>query len=145
MVFMVSCFIDSFAYITGSILKGPKLCPKISPKKTWTGAVGGLFGGMTGALLALMLLVREGSNLQAFLTHRIGDTVAVQLVFVAVGLVGAVITQVGDIYASYFKRKTGIKDFGTYLPGHGGAMDRLDGISFNAVFMFFTFILIAFA
>ena len=145
MVFMISCFSDTFAYMTGFALRGPKLCPKISPNKTISGAIGGLFGGVTGALLALIIMAQSGSPVQALLTDKIGDTVAVQLVFVALGFFGSVVTQVGDIYASWIKRRTGIKDYGSFLPGHGGAMDRLDGICFNALFIYLSFAIMVFA
>jgi len=148
LVFVISAFTDTFAYLTGRALKGPKLFPKkfqyISPKKTIAGAVGGLFGGVVGALLVVLVCVMDGSLLQIFLTNRIGGTVAVQFAFVAIGLAGSIVTQLGDLYASWTKRRAGIKDFGNYLPGHGGAMDRLDGHAWNAVFIFFTFMLLVF-
>ncbi|MDR0462592.1 MAG: phosphatidate cytidylyltransferase [Christensenellaceae bacterium] len=139
LVFMVTCLTDTFAYTVGMAMRGPALLPKkfqyISPKKTISGGIGGLFGGMTGALLTLMIVVREGTPLQVFLTDKIGESTAVQLAFIAIGLVGAIISTIGDLYASFIKRRVGIKDYGNYLPGHGGAMDRLDGISFNSVFI----------
>jgi phosphatidate cytidylyltransferase len=86
--------------------------------------------------------VRNNSLLQKYLTEHIGGTVAVQCLFIVVGLAGAIITQCGDLYASWIKRRAGVKDYGSFLPGHGGAMDRLDGICFNSVFIFITFMLI---
>lgn len=142
MVFMISCFTDTFAYLVGNMFKGPKLCPKISPKKTISGFIGGVFGGIIGALLTILIFIPNGSSLQTYLTNRIGGTVEVQCVFIALGLVGALFTQLGDIYASIIKRKAGVKDYGNYLPGHGGAMDRLDGISFNSMLVFITFLLL---
>ena len=148
LVFMISCFTDTFAYMVGMVMRGPKLLPKklsyISPKKTISGAVGGIFGGMVGALLALLIVVRDGSNLQILLDEKIGDSLTVQLVFMAIGAAGAIISTIGDLYASWLKRRTGIKDFGNYLPGHGGAMDRLDGIAFNAFFLWFLFMMVIF-
>ena len=144
LVFMVSCFSDTFAYITGRILKGPKLCPKISPGKTISGFVGALFGGVIGALLTLLIVVRDGSLLQVFLTEQIGDSAAVQLTFAFLGFFGAMLTHAGDIYASWLKRRCNIKDFGKILPGHGGVMDRFDGISWNAVFVFLVFLIFVF-
>jgi len=147
MVFVTSCLSDTFAYIVGRTFRGPKLFPKkyqwISPGKTISGLIGALFGGIVGAMLVLLVMTTD-PLLQIFLTNQIGDSVTVQLAFVGIGLAGAIITHMGDIYASWLKRKTGIKDFGNLLPGHGGAMDRLDGISWNAVFMFFVFLIIIF-
>ena len=142
LVIMISCFTDTCAYATGLSLKGPKLCPRLSPKKTISGAIGGLFGGMLGAIFALLILTTN-VPLQDYLMNRIGGTMLVQLVFICIGLVGSVLTQAGDLWASYIKRRAGIKDYAKYLPGHGGAMDRLDGISFNAAFIFLVFFIIA--
>ena len=144
LVFAIAAFTDIFCYTVGKILKGPKICPKISPNKTITGFIGGLFGGIIGSLVVLLALSANG-QIQEFLTQRIGNAVAVNLTFIAIGLVGAFITQMGDWYASYIKRKNDIKDFGTILPGHGGLMDRFDGIAFNAAFIFFVMMIIVFA
>ena len=152
LVFVISCFTDTCAYLVGmsaSALakqrgKEPrKLCPKISPKKTWAGFIGGLFGGVLGTLLLLLIFSTNGT-LAAFLTDRMGNAKVVQLAFIGIGIAGSIINQAGDIYASWLKRKVGIKDFGRYLPGHGGAMDRLDGISWNAAFIFITMMLVTF-
>ena len=145
LVFVTSWFSDTFAYFTGKVLKGPKLLPQkfnyISPNKTITGFIGALFGGIVGALVTILILVQDGSMIQAFFTDKIGNNIQVQLVFIAIGLCSAIVTHAGDLYASWLKRKCGIKDFGNYLPGHGGAMDRLDGITFNALFIWFTFMI----
>jgi len=147
LVFVISAFTDTCAYVVGSLLRGPKLLPKkinyISPKKTISGSIGGILGGWLGALI-LLLIFSAGSEFSDFMTLKIGDATAVMIVFSAIGILGSIATQIGDIYASYIKRKHNIKDFGTYLPGHGGAMDSLDGISFNAVFIFISMLIIVF-
>jgi phosphatidate cytidylyltransferase len=147
LVFAISCCTDSFAYCVGHTFKGPKLCPKISPKKTISGAIGGLFGGVVGTCATLMILLGWGESdkpLNNYLMGQIGGGyMAVQLLFVCIGIVGSILTQAGDIYASWIKRRAGIKDYGNFLPGHGGAMDRLDGVSWNAMFIFITFAIIA--
>jgi CDP-diglyceride synthetase len=142
LVIMISCFTDTCAYLTGLTLKGKKLCPKVSPKKTISGAIGGLFGGIIGALLTVLFLTLN-LPLQLYLTARIGGTWEVQLVFIGIGLVGSIMTQAGDLWASWIKRRAGIKDYGKFLPGHGGAMDRLDGICFNSAFIFLVFMFLA--
>jgi phosphatidate cytidylyltransferase len=142
LVFIISAFTDIFAYAVGLTFRGPKLAPKISPKKTISGAVGGLFGGVIGTLALLMCCTQLGSPLSLYLTEQFGGTAECQTFFIIIGLVGSIISQAGDLYASTIKRKAGVKDFSNILPGHGGIMDRLDGISFNAIFIFICFTLI---
>jgi len=144
LVFVISCFTDTFAYIVGCTLKGPKLMPKVSPKKTISGAIAGLFGGIIGALLVILVMVQDQSPLQNYLTVQIGSSAAVQASFAALGLAGAIATQAGDLFASWLKRRANAKDFGKLLPGHGGVMDRLDGICFNTVLVWFAFMIIVF-
>ncbi|MCL2755853.1 MAG: phosphatidate cytidylyltransferase [Firmicutes bacterium] len=141
LVFVITIMTDTAAYLTGKLLKGKKLVPKISPGKTISGAVGGLFGGVIGSLTVLLVMTTS-TTLQQFLTEQVGYANAVLWVFAVIGLVGAVITQAGDIYASWVKRKNGIKDFGKWLPGHGGLMDRFDGLAFNSAFIAFVFMII---
>jgi len=144
MIFIVSMFTDTAAYTVGRLLKGQrKLCPGISPGKTWVGAIAGLFGGIIGALIVITIL-STNSELQEFLTQRIGYADAVISVVMAVGLVGSILTQVGDIFASWVKRRNGVKDFGKILPGHGGVMDRMDGVMFNTAFIFIMMLLLIF-
>ncbi len=106
---------DTCAYFTGRSLGGPKLWPRVSPKKTWSGAIGGLVGG---AALGLAVLVAFGVGLG--LRH------------VLLSLVFSVATQAGDLFESALKRRYDVKDAGAIIPGHGGVMDRLDGFIFAA-------------
>lgn len=136
LVLFVSCFTDIFAYAVGMLLgKGSaKMAPKISPKKTWVGFVGGLFGGILGSLIALWIISTNGA-VSKHLIELTGDAFLTQMMFLVVGLAGGVVTTLGDLYASYVKRKAGIKDFSNILPGHGGVMDRVDGIILNVPFI----------
>jgi len=143
LVFVIAAATDTFAYLVGITLKGPKICPKISPKKTWSGAVGGVFGAVI-ATLTLVLIFSTSAGFSAFFTERGMHAVWVQVVFVVVGLLGSVVAQAGDILASYIKRKHDIKDFGKILPGHGGVMDRIDGHIATGVFIFLTMCIICF-
>ncbi len=108
-VFGVVWLCDIGAYFAGRAIGGPRLAPAISPNKTWAG----LFGGIVAAsLFAGVLHLYQG------LPWRL--TLATPLI--------AAIAQAGDLYESWLKRRAGVKDSGTLLPGHGGLLDRLDGM-----------------
>ena len=100
---------DIGAYFTGRFVGGPKLAPAWSPSKTWSG----LGGGMVAALLTGLAFHRWG-----------GLPLGLALASFAL----AAVAQGGDLYESILKRRAGVKDSGTILPGHGGVMDRLDGV-----------------
>ena len=141
----IPCGCDCFAYWVGSLIKGKKLCPKLSPKKTISGAVGGLFGGMAVSIIFWTVfeyfentvsVAPSGQVYQHIISHSIsGWEWKSALVFLAIGLVGAVAGQIGDLVASRIKRAIGVKDYGKIFPGHGGIMDRLDSITFSLVVM----------
>lgn len=100
---------DIGAYFAGRAIGGPKLAPRISPNKTWAGLIGGVVAAaVIGALLAMLFSLPP-------LLGALGG-----------GL--AVLAQLGDLFESWLKRRAGVKDSGTWLPGHGGALDRLDGL-----------------
>lgn len=128
LVFAVSPLADTFAFFTGIIFKGKKLCPAISPKKTISGAIGGLLGGTGGGVLVYVIL-----NAQNAVSYHGGASPYVY--FALVGFVAAFLTEIGDLAESYVKRRVGIKDMGNILPGHGGMLDRVDGMSFAAPFI----------
>ncbi len=107
---------DIAAYFVGRSLGGPKLWPRVSPKKTWSGAVG-------GALAALIVGWIAGSTVQLFPLS----------VWLAASLVLSVFSQCGDLLESSLKRRFGVKDSGRLIPGHGGIMDRVDGLVAAAV------------
>ena len=135
LTFVISPLTDTFAYLIGiaynKIRKGQakKLCPKLSPKKTIAGAIGGLVGGVVGALLIYLIF---GTKIQ-------GNALPFYLI---AGAVASIFTQVGDLFESYIKRKVGIKDIGKIMPGHGGVMDRIDGITFAGVFLYLVFLIV---
>jgi len=139
MSFAISMSTDVFAYLFGSMIKGVRLAPEISPKKSVAGMVFGALGGVVAAGLGYLFFVRFGwfgdvfSNIE--LTKQI-------LLFVGMGLIGTFLTQFGDLVASAYKRKVGIKDFGAVFPGHGGFMDRVDGLMFTTALVYILFALI---
>ncbi|PZO79434.1 MAG: phosphatidate cytidylyltransferase [Mesorhizobium amorphae] len=102
---------DICAFFVGRALGGPKLAPSISPNKTWSGAIG-------GALAALIL--------GAFVLHFSGITIDPVVLLSLLGLSAA--SQAGDLFESWVKRRFGMKDSGRIIPGHGGVMDRADGL-----------------
>ncbi|WP_252181077.1 phosphatidate cytidylyltransferase [Azospirillum sp. B4] len=102
---------DIGAYVAGRAIGGPKLAPRISPKKTWAG----LLGGMAAAALVGLAL----SPLATVSSPGAGALVAAVI---------AVVGQAGDLFESYMKRRCDVKDSGSLIPGHGGLLDRIDGL-----------------
>lgn len=102
---------DIFAYFSGRTFGGPKLMPMVSPKKTISGAVGGLVAGVLFA-----------AAFGYWLTGSIDPLV------LALAAVLSVVGQAGDLFESWIKRRFGVKDSGRLIPGHGGLMDRIDGL-----------------
>lgn len=117
LLFVVTWFADIFAYVAGSLFKGPKLWPRISPNKTWSGFIGGLVAATVGAVV-----VSELANLRL-----IWPAAAL------VGFLGGLATMAGDLWESTLKRRFGVKDSGDLIPGHGGLLDRVDGLMFAAI------------
>lgn len=118
---LVAAFMsDTMALFGGMLFGKTKLAPVVSPKKTREGAVSGLVGGMAG-----MVLYRIIFFLCTEVPLHIGWCVLL-------GLVGAVLGQLGDLSFSCIKRQYGIKDYGRLLPGHGGVLDRFDSVIFAA-------------
>ena len=106
---LVTWSTDTFAYFAGRSIGGPKLAPRISPNKTWAGLIGGMAGAaIVGALAAYL-----------FELDRL---------FLLAGAPMGLLAQLGDLYESRVKRRLGVKDSGSLLPGHGGVLDRVDGL-----------------
>ena len=115
-LFVTVWTVDIFAYISGRTFGGPKFAPRISPKKTWSGFIGGVSAGAIAGMI---------------FGNFIGDT---SLVIIGlVSLVIGVISQLGDLFESAFKRHYNIKDASNLIPGHGGLFDRVDGLMFGAM------------
>lgn len=107
---------DIGAYAAGRMIGGAKLAPAISPSKTWAG----LFGGM--ALAAIL----------GYFAARMGGAARPATALV-LSPVLACVAQAGDLFESYFKRRAGVKESGDLIPGHGGVLDRIDGLVFAAI------------
>lgn len=116
---------DIMAYFSGFLFGKHKLCPKISPKKTIEGAIGGTLGsvilsGLFGFFFAPEVLVH----------------------CLIIGVMGGIVSQFGDLTASIFKRKMGIKDYGNLIPGHGGILDRFDSVLFTGPLVYYYIVLV---
>ena len=133
LAFAVTPATDVMAYFVGSLFKGKKLCPTISPNKTVSGAIGGLFGGIIAAILVCIVFYSQSNPIfPGFYWKEV-------IAYGIVGLLGSLLTQLGDLVESLIKRKLNIKDMGRLLPGHGGVMDRIDGLLFAAPLVAFIF------
>ena len=125
LILLICIFTDIGGYIFGKILKGPKLI-KISPKKTYSGMIGSF---VTPIILAPVYL----NNLP---TLNLPEYSAMKLNLVTLILLVSLISQVGDLIISLFKRKSNVKHTGKIIPGHGGLLDRIDGMLFVFPFVF---------
>ena len=108
--------VDIFAYFFGRTLGGPKIAPSISPSKTWAGLLGGIVGA-TAALFAYFALGAPGEAYPIWF-----------LELLPFGALIAVVAQSGDFFESWLKRRAGVKDSSNLIPGHGGVLDRVDGL-----------------
>lgn len=124
LLFAVTWFADIFAFVAGSILKGPKLWPKFSPNKTWSG----FFGGLVAASIAAVGIAALSEVLPALPDMNLTWPVAA-----LIGFLGGLSTMMGDLWESMLKRRFGVKDSGDLIPGHGGLLDRVDGLMFAAI------------
>ena len=142
--FLVPPLTDVFAYLVGSRLRGKKLCSSISPNKTVSGAIGGLAGGLIGsgvAAAAIALNYYLDWNVMG-LTIFPNGWLETGISLAILGLLGSVAGQVGDLFASYIKRRANIKDYSNLLPGHGGVLDRVDSFIFGGV-VFYMYFMVA--
>ena len=135
-VILISILTDLGGYIFGKIFKGPKLT-RISPNKTYSGAVGSLIVSLIGSLIYLEYLTNI--SLFSFQNEYVPYKVEHILLTLLIILIISFISQIGDLIISYFKRLAKIKDTGSILPGHGGLLDRIDGIIFAVPFSYIIF------
>ena len=118
-IIIVCIFTDTGGYIFGKTFKGPKLT-KVSPKKTYSGVIGSF---LISLLFGLIYIKYFGQKSKILMET---DPIFIILLIIFISLV----SQIGDLIISYFKRKAKLKDTGKILPGHGGFLDRIDGIIF---------------
>lgn len=120
LIFLTAFGTDVMAYFTGYAFGKHKLCPTISPKKTIEGAIGGTLGSVI---------------LCGIFGYFFAPTVFFHCMII--GVLGGIVSQFGDLTASIFKRKMGIKDYGNLIPGHGGILDRVDSVLFTAPIIYY--------
>lgn len=124
LAFFIPTLGDSVAYLVGIKIGRIRLNPPVSPLKTVEGAVAGLAGSVAAAIAVFFAFSAMGAKLPSA-WH-----------FLALGLLGGIVGQVGDLFASLVKRYCSVKDYGKLFPGHGGMMDRLDSILFVSALVF---------
>ena len=133
MIIFICVFTDIGGYIFGNFFKGPKLT-KISPKKTYSGVIGGYLFSIIFMALFFSYLddISEITNIKAT-AKELSLNNFILTIFIST------VSQLGDIFVSYFKRKSKIKDTGKIIPGHGGLLDRIDGMifAFPATYLIF--------
>ena len=131
-VVLISVCTDIGGYIFGKLLKGPKIT-KISPNKTFSGVIGSFLISLLGALVFYEHLpVDFSSNFKS----SFREFISFDLYLFFIILMISMISQIGDLTISYFKRLAKIKDTGKIIPGHGGILDRIDGIIFVFPFIY---------
>jgi phosphatidate cytidylyltransferase len=116
MLFAATWSADIGAFVVGNMLKGPKLWPRFSPNKTWAGFIGGLAAAVAASVAVAATFMRlslAGAGL--------------------IGFAGGLGTMAGDLWESMLKRRFGVKDSGDLIPGHGGLLDRVDGLMFAVI------------
>ena len=118
LVFIISFMTDTFAYFSGYLFGKHKLIPNVSPKKTIEGSIGGILGSTICCLIFGYIFKLD------------------MALMIVMGIIGSIIAQIGDLFASSIKRYVGIKDYGNLIPGHGGVLDRFDSVILVAPFVY---------
>jgi len=119
-LFIIVFSFDTGSYFVGTTLGFHKIAPSISPGKSWEGVI----GGWIFASIGLVLVLWELNKSKSF------------FFIAAFSLIVCILSLIGDLFESWLKRRAGIKDSGTLLPGHGGFLDRFDGILFTVIFFY---------
>ncbi len=127
LIYISSWICDTCAFFIGNKFGNRKLAPVLSPNKSVEGALGGIAGSVIFSALFSLI----------FMGAYDFSSPEIVLVFALIGFVGAIVSQVGDLAASAFKRNIDAKDYGVVIPGHGGVMDRFDSVVFAAPIIFF--------
>ena len=125
---MISISTDIGGYVFGKIIKGPKLT-MISPNKTYSGSVGGL---ILTVLILIIYSINFSSEINFF--YNLYSNNFIYFLFIIIS--ASLLSQIGDLMISFLKRKAKIKNTGNIIPGHGGILDRMDGMIFTFPYMY---------
>lgn len=136
--FLIPSITDTFAYLTGGLIGGKKLVPKISPNKTWSGAIGGLVW-CTAVCVCIYLILNA---IPAFY-HIFNETGFAFWQVLIIAFLASIVAQAGDLFESFIKRRASVKDSGRFLPGHGGMLDRCDSYIFVMPLLLVAFSILA--
>jgi len=137
LILATSMATDTMAMFCGKLFKGKKLCPTISYNKRISGLIGGIAFAMIASVLMFLLFTLNADLLATFTAHNVK-----WWQFLIIGFFSGVVTSAGDLIGSYIKRRYFVKDFGNFFPGHGGFMDRLNGIILNIPVILISFIIL---
>ena len=133
LTFFIASVNDTFALFIGIKYGRHKLSPEISPKKSWEGSIAGIIASVLFAMLVPWVTFRLAAYFPGIAVDLAKSHYPPIWTFGLLGLIASALSQIGDLVASLVKRHCGIKDFGTIFPGHGGMLDRMDGILFCGV------------
>jgi len=144
LVFFITLLADAFALFAGKLFGKKKLMPEVSPNKTVAGVFGAYFGGILGSTVVFLMFdafhIFDGWNNVGI--TAMSDNLYISIpIYLILAVLGSTLAVLGDLAASWLKRKLNVKDFGRIFPGHGGVMDRLDSLLFVAPFIMCFFIM----
>ena len=137
LTFLIPIFTDTFAMLMGTMIGGKKLCPKISPNKKVSGAIGGSVWCTILCLSIYLIMYSTNTFYNIF-----ADGGFPIWAFAIIVFLGSIVAQIGDLFESFWKRKANIKDSGRLLPGHGGMLDRVDSYVFICPMILISLILV---
>ena len=146
---------DTGGLVVGCNLKGPKLAPKISPNKTWSGLCGGILLAVSVSII-FMYFCTQIMEIPFYDFHKLRYisfsykpmnvryecNIDSQVFYALLAVIVAILAQIGDLIESAIKRRVGVKDSSRLIPGHGGVFDRVDGLIFAAPFVYLFFMYI---
>ena len=152
-LFLITILTDVFAYLYGMLFGNHKMIERISPKKSWEGAIGGtIIGTLVATLFAYMFGSLFSGGLNAggyktifdnFVDFKTYDNWVQFLIIFGVTLFASIVSQIGDLVASKMKRTYEVKDFGTIFPGHGGFLDRFDSAIYTSMLLMAVFLVLS--